>query len=340
MDEAWSKVDDLGLVARPKLVPLLEAIMESSNVTFKYILVTGLLGKLTQPKVHPRALQTSSKLRHSYDARSLCHKVVVTFEKGKGDLWGLSNEPFVNKPARHPEHDKNNPQLRDKALAAVLHDALELMHRAPAPELSAALVHLLRLAKLRSANQILARWDAETSFRRLTRFVDRFLDESDGGTRLAAIVGAFISLLNRGFVVRVYPPNYSDKFAKTVGDVEIRHKSKVITAFECKHRPLNIDDVRHGIRKAKTQRVAECCFVVAAGFAAQQENEIRSEVASASAAIDVELLDIRAIAPAWAAILNPVRRRLFGEHVVRILREDMRRAEVANKAAAIWNSLE
>ncbi len=339
LEKAWSKVDDLRIVAPANVVPMIEAIMASANVTFKYILVTGVLGKRTQPKIHPRALQTGSKLRHSYDARSLCHKVIVTFEKDKGDLWGLSNEPFVNKPARHPEHDRKNPQLRDKEFAAILHDALETVHRASPSEVFAVLVHILRLGKQRSANQVIARADIETTYLRVVRFVERFLEDSDGGTRVAAIVGAFATLLNHGFDVNVYPPNYSDTFAKTAGDVEIMEKKKVVTAFECKHRPLNLDDVRHGIRKAQSAGVAEYCFVCAAGLSAGQENEIRHEISSANASIDVELFKISAVAPAWAAMLNPVRRRDFGELVTRILRTSMHRAEVANKAAELWNSL-
>ncbi len=100
-------------------------IMANHDLTYRYILVTGILGKIVNPDIHPRALQKRSLLKGAYDARSLCHKVVVPFEHSKGDLWGLSNEPFLNKPARHPELDKNNPQLRDKIGAGLAHDVLE-----------------------------------------------------------------------------------------------------------------------------------------------------------------------------------------------------------------------
>jgi hypothetical protein len=124
---AWKGVEDSSIQAPTESLPLLETIIHADDVTFKYILVTGLLGKATQGDIHPRALQTSSRLRKSYDARSLCHKVVVPFEKStRSNLWGLSNEPFVNKPARHPEHSKDNPQLRNKALAEQLHDVLDI----------------------------------------------------------------------------------------------------------------------------------------------------------------------------------------------------------------------
>jgi hypothetical protein len=90
---------------------LIENVLGASGVTFKYILVTGYLAKCVNRAAHARAIQVGSSLTQAHDARSLCHKVVVGFEKSKGNLFGLSKEPFVNKPARHPEHDGDNTQL-------------------------------------------------------------------------------------------------------------------------------------------------------------------------------------------------------------------------------------
>ena len=90
-------------------------------------------------------------LTGAYDARSLCHKVVVGFEKSKGNLFGLSNEPFVNKPARHPEHDGENTQLRNKLIARQLHEALELAQTASAAEVNLGLVHILRIGAAHAA---------------------------------------------------------------------------------------------------------------------------------------------------------------------------------------------
>jgi len=135
--------------------------MAAPDITFKYILITGLLAKYTEPRIHPRVLQASTELQEAYDARSLCHFVVVPFEKAHGNLFGLSNEPFVNKPARHPEHDKDNPQLRNKKLASPLHDILEWANRAPKEEILTALVQVLRYGKKRAADQKSAAYAAD-----------------------------------------------------------------------------------------------------------------------------------------------------------------------------------
>ena len=45
-----------------------------------------------------------------------------------------------------------------------------------------------------------------------------------------------MTLLNEGFRVAVYSSNVSDRFAKTLGDVEIYDEKTLLSAFECKHR--------------------------------------------------------------------------------------------------------
>src|SRR4051794_7949490 len=88
LEAAWGRLVDKTLIPSPKVSGDLDAVLKAKDVAFKYIMVTGLLGKCTEPAVHPRALQAGSSIEGAYDARSLCHGVVVTFEKTKGDLWG------------------------------------------------------------------------------------------------------------------------------------------------------------------------------------------------------------------------------------------------------------
>jgi SacI restriction endonuclease len=336
LEDAWKRVDDPAIVAPARMVPFLEAVIAADDVTFKYLLVTGLLGKCTNPNVHPRALQVSSTLVHSYDARSLCHEVIVTFEKTKGDLFGLSNEPFLNKPARHPEHDKANRQLRNKRLAATLHDALEFAHTAKPEDVLSMLIHVLRLGKICTESQVTATVQVDTNYRKVASFVQAFLQESEGGVRLVAVTGAFVTLLNEGFEVEVHPPNFSDMFAKTAGDIEVFQDKQRVSACECKDRPITLDDIRHGIKKAKQYGVLEYWFVCGSGFAADQESTIEAEILKTD---DLDVLLIpSSVLLGWVAVLNPLRRRRFGETVVAILR-GMKRSSIANKAGDLWNSI-
>ena len=76
-------------------------ILEGSHKTYKYILITGLLAKATNSSVDIFSLQAKDETEGAYDARSLCHKVLVPFEREYfPNSLGGSNEPYLNKPAR------------------------------------------------------------------------------------------------------------------------------------------------------------------------------------------------------------------------------------------------
>ncbi len=340
LEAAWNKVGDATIVAPPEITELLkEIILSKRNVAFKYVLVTGLLGKLTNPDVHPRALQAGSSLEGAYDARTLCHKLIVGFEKSTGlNLWGLSNEPIAGKAARHPEHDKHNRQLKSKRSAEVVHDILEYARTADPKVVEAILVHALRLSKEKAQTQTTATVEADTTYADVIDFVNELLEDPEGGASLVAVTGAFALLLNAPFQVKVYPPNVSDKYAGTAGDIEIFYGKKVISAFECKHRPLAHDDVIHGCNKAKEIGLTDYHFVYADGLAKGDTGRIKKTVET-SEELDLHLEDIHVCLPFWASLLNPVRRATFGITVSELLRTNMKLPDAANRAAELWNEI-
>jgi hypothetical protein len=337
LNKAW--VERESKIRPPRRMQrLIDQVLEAKDVTFKYILVTGYLAKLVNPSIHSRALQVSSGLVGAYDARSLCHKVVVGFEKSKGNLFGLSNEPFVNKPARHPEHDGENPQLRNKALAQIVHDALEAANSSKPEKVFLGLVHIMRIAAKRATDRKEIQVTAQANLNHVQSFITEFLKETDGGSRLVGVWGALMTLLSESGLVKVMSPNASDEFGNTAGDVEIYYDGALVAASECKHRPLNLDDVKHGIRKAHEKHAPEYHFVIAAGMAPDQEKLIIAELAAHVDEIDLLLVNIWDSATLLAGILNPVRRAKFGEKVVELMNV-MRKFDSANRATELWNEL-
>jgi hypothetical protein len=102
--------------------------------------------------------------------------------------------------------------------------------------------------------------------------------------------------------------------------------------------PVTPDDIRHGIRKAVEHGVLDYCFVFTAGYSIGQEETIR-QIIHQTDEITALLVDMNASVLDWTTTLNPIRRAKFGETVVAILRKDMRRAKIADKAAELWNLL-
>lgn len=334
---AWAEI---GSSSRPpaRMRSLIEDLISASDVTFKYILVTGYLAKYVNPKIHARALQTGSSLKGAYDARSLCHKVVVSFEKSKGNLFGLSNEPFVNKPARHPEHDEANPQLRNRSLAQQLHSALELAQSGSRGDVFQGLIHILRLGSARAASDKRVKSTAKGNLTELVAFIKEFLQEADGGARLVGVWGAFTQLLSEEGEIKVHSPNTADLYAKTAGDVEVFYGNVLISASECKQRPLNEDDVNHGIGKAIKNGVPEYNFVLSAGIVGGHEKAIAKIIKENEDSIDIAMIDIWSVAELLSAALNPLRRAKFGAVLVELLRE-MRKFESANAGRSFGTKL-
>ena len=84
-----------------KVSSLIDFVLDNTHLTYKYILVTALASKAADESINPLALQAGSALPGSYDARSVCHGVIVKFEMTElGKALGGSNEPYLNKPAR------------------------------------------------------------------------------------------------------------------------------------------------------------------------------------------------------------------------------------------------
>lgn len=337
IERAWQEIETHPKPP-PRMAQLIETILGATDITFKYLLVTGFLGKCANPRIQARALQAGSTLTGAYDARSLCHGVIVGFEKSKGNLFGLSNEPFLNKPARHPEHDGDNPQIRNKLLSKKLHEALELANSSSKDEVFAGLVHILRIGATRASETKAAIPATEVNLGRVSEFIRLFLQETDGGSRLVAVWGAFMSLLSENGEVKVYSPNSSDYFGKTKGDVELFYDDVLVSASECKQRPLTIDDVHHGLKKALEHGVPEYLFVYSAGLAKNQDAEIQAVIKANSSKLDVELVDIWEEDLVLVKVLNPLRRARFGETVVELLRQ-MRKFDTANTAANLWNKI-
>jgi hypothetical protein len=337
LDKAWSAI---GSDSRPpgRMMQLIEEVLKAQDVTFKYILITGYLAKVVNRDAHARAIQVSSSLDGAYDARSLCHKVVVGFEKSKGNLFGLSNEPFVNKPARHPEHDGENTQLRNKVGSKILHAALEQAQGGSPANVFKGLVHILRVGAKNAASQKQVTVTTQVNLSKVLSFMKMFLEEADGGSRLVGVWGAFQAMMSEHGKIKVYSPNTADFYGKTSGDVEVYYNGVLVSASECKQRALSLDDVNHGIKKATDKNVPEYLFVITAGVVNGQEASIDDAIKKHSEEVDMYLIDIWKHLPMMASLLNPERRGKFGAKVVELLRE-MRKFDSADKAATLWNSI-
>jgi len=231
-------------------------IILGRHLTFRYILITALLGKVTDPSVHMRSLQAGADLDGAYDARSLCHTVWVPFEQTKlNNKLGGSNEPYLNKPARFPAIDKTNAVRRgyDQNLLFIMYDLLEGLNDGDPDLHEEAFMYAMSLIAGRSAgliHEITLPAVRYTQFRSIA-FMDLFLEECHGGESAAATAGAVLRVLygKHGIQVVVHPANQAGTSSNEIGDIDLKQKKTLVMAVEVKDKIFAASDVGHALRK-------------------------------------------------------------------------------------------
>lgn len=300
-------------------------IILGDHLTFRYILITGLLGKVIDPSVHPRSIQAKAELQGAYDARSLCHKVWVPFEREHLDSrLGGSNEPYLNKPARFKAVDKSNAVRagKDRELLGTLYDVLEHLNGANAAVVKEAFMYAFKLTMSRqgqTATDLPLKAIFLTSSV-LESFFNDYLNESFGGELPVSVAGAILSMKfnSKGESVRVHPANQAGSSSNEVGDIDVYSGDLVILPVEVKDKPYIQSDVKHAIEKAKYAKCGRLLFVT--GRQATSNLYSNSIVAdNSNEGFDLSFISIDELVKAECALLNETGRRRLLELVNRVL---------------------
>jgi len=240
-----------------KYQDFIDFVIDNTHLTYKYVLFTAILAKATDETINPLCLQKKSSLNGSYDARSVCHKVIVPFEQTTlNKILGGSNEPYLNKPARFKELDKTNAVRRgnDQAILNALCDNLPLIQTSE--EAYDCLVYLLsKLIKMRDQEVSKFAFSVDEKYStpmQLLKFINTALENSCEGETLTLMVAGVYHLLysnNPSIIIEVHPVNQSGKSGKEVSDLDIYDGDKLINSCELKDKDYSDSDIRHAADK-------------------------------------------------------------------------------------------
>lgn len=232
-------------------------VILGSHLTYRYILITNLLAKATESTVNALALQVGADFNGAFDSRSLCHKVFVPFERDKLDgRLGRSNEPYLNKPARHKSLSSDNAVRRgnDRRL---LDTCIHVLSKCTQADAEAALVDALFFALRRpSINDAVAISGSDTSVHSaLGQFATNLLSSSNEGENCALLAGLAFHLLSYSlsgsFDIRVHPVNQSGASSKETLDVDVYCMKELRFVAEVKDKQYFKEDVDHAANKVK-----------------------------------------------------------------------------------------
>lgn len=235
----------------------IEKILNGNHKTYKYILINGLLAKATNNSANPLTLQAGSELDGAFDARSLCHKVLVQFERDfLHNALGGSNEPFLNKPARFPELSEMNAvrKGKDKEVLLSLIHIFNQIHSSKEANayLSCALQYLNdRIEKLQALNESSIIYNP--TLVEIYEFIVRFCGKSFEGETSVLIVATleklYHSTLRGEYSVVAHKVNQSGASSKEIGDIDIFKDGLFKYAIEVKDKDFTPYDIAHAFDK-------------------------------------------------------------------------------------------
>lgn len=249
---------------------IISTVLRGTHKTYRYILVNALLAKATNPKVDALSLQKGDGKGGKFDARTLCHKVVVPFEKLKlPGCLGDSNEPFLNKPARFVSLSSNNPVRagKDKETLENLIKVISQINTSEAAYtyLKSAMVVLISnheeyLKKFAIGDALI---DVSEFSQLVLDYIYKITDHTMEGEVCPLVVAELEQLyLGKDFKVVPHKVNESGSSSKEVGDIDVfDSEGTLVNAIEVKDKSFSVQDVIHAISKFRQANLASSLFI-------------------------------------------------------------------------------
>ena len=259
-----------GYVPRSSITSAIKRILTGDHLTYRYVFVTALVAKSLDQGVNCLALQAGAGLEGAYDARSLCHKVLVPFEREfLGNALGGSNEPFLNKPARYTHLSLSNAVRRgnDRETLALLCKVLPEVNTSSKAfdSLVDALSMLVSIAAKAQTTDVVVASVGDNQKAQVLLLIDRLVSRSMEGESCSLAVTAVLECLSRGPLkgakVEVHPVNQCGASSLEVSDVDVFYEGKLTASLEVKDKRFTKHDVGHAVSKVSAAGYDSLFFV-------------------------------------------------------------------------------
>ena len=253
-----------------EIASIISSVLRGSHKTYRYILVNALLAKATNQKIDALSLQKGDGKGGKFDARTLCHKVIVPFEKLKlQGCLGDSNEPFLNKPARFVSLSTNNAVRagKDRETLENLITVLTQIHTSEEAYtyLKSAMVVLIAnhedyLKKFSIGDSLI---DVSEFSQLVLDYIYQISEHTMEGEVCPLIVAELEQLyLGKDFKVVPHKVNESGSSSKEVGDIDIfDSEGTLVNAIEVKDKTFSVQDVIHAVTKFRQANLTSSLFI-------------------------------------------------------------------------------
>lgn len=248
----------------------ISSVLKSTHKTYRYILVNALLAKATNKDVNALSLQKGDGRKGKFDARSLCHKVVVPFEKLKlQGCLGDSNEPFLNKPARFVSLSLTNAVRAGKD-RETLETLISILSQISTSEQAYEYLKSAMVILKENHEEYLKKFSVGDALIDVSEFSQLVLDyiynitnhTMDG--EVCPLIVAELEQLYLGMDYKVVPHkvNESGSSSKEVGDIDVFDSDgNLVNAIEVKDKNFSEHDVVHAISKFRRANLSSSLFI-------------------------------------------------------------------------------
>jgi hypothetical protein len=336
----WAKIFGEPTPAFPELSPEVQsAIRRSINPktkTYRYVLPTQLLSKLVNERLDCRSVQSGSGLSEAFDARSICHGVIVPFDRENHNVLGGSSEPYLNNPLRIPAIvPAARKAQKDKEGFDDLINVLTYAQKHSSKILSMATLTLYAIQERLADVSVVYPVPNRASLLQTQQTIGAFLADRSGGLRMQAVAMALFESIGQAFKlftsVRGGSVNAADASTGQAADFEcVDDEGKIVLAVEVKDRQIELRQIQDKLPAIREKGIRELLFLGPKGGEEMAKEEsaqlINREFASGQ---NLYLLDWDEFLGTCLMLFGESRRRAFLENVGSVL--DALRLDLAHR---------
>jgi hypothetical protein len=266
-----------------QLRDVIDRCINSQTKSYRYVLPTQLLAKIADISLDSHCIQAGRGKQGDFDARSVCDKVIIPFDRENHNVLGGAPEPYVNNPLRVPEasaeyrgNQKNKKGWDDLIFV------LDSVERRQDPDFTASVFKqtLIETYRRLASVQVTYPVPKRISLKRTQQLVNSFLSASSGGERVLTVVAALMDVIGERFglfaEVRRGSITSADKSSGLVADIECRDSAgNIVLAVEVKDRELIFNHIAVKLPDMRSKRVSEILYIAQQGI--RQENHHKIE---------------------------------------------------------------
>lgn len=269
------------LALNQEMILLIRDCLQSSTLTYHYVLPTQLLAKAVNPSIDAHAVQAGYPGSGAFDARTIAHDVIVPFDRAHERVLGGSPEPYVNNPLRVPgiTHDYRSPQ-KNKADWDKLVMVLDAVETSTDPAFARTVFDQVLFEIYRLLDRVMVVYPTPNriSLERSNQLIDEYLAAKSGGERMETVCTALFRVIGKRFAifdeVRREKVTSADISTGMSADIECLLDGRIVLVIEVKDRELTLVQLDTTLDAVRARHITELLVVAEQGREAYHEDVI------------------------------------------------------------------